>query len=38
MAKRKRMSRRRSNRSFRKGMKVKRRNYSPSPMRGGLRL
>jgi hypothetical protein len=38
MAKRTRMSRRSSRRNFRKGSKVKSKNFAGSPMRGGIRL
>lgn len=35
---RRRMSRKASRRSFRKGTRVKARNFKISPMRGGIRL
>lgn len=38
MAKRKRMSRGKSSRVFKKGTRVKGRNFSPNPMRGGFRI
>lgn len=38
MFKRKRMSRRSSKKSFRKGAHSHMRNFSPHPMRGGYRL
>lgn len=38
MAYRKKMSRRSSRRSFRRGARVKRKNFRASPMRGGIRL
>ena len=38
MARRKKMSKRASRRSFRSGNKVKGRNFSSGPMRGGIRL
>jgi len=38
MAFRKKMSRRGSKRSFRKGSRVKSRNYNATPMRGGFRI
>lgn len=38
MAKRRRMSRKKSRRSFRKGTGTHRRNVSSRPMRGGIRL
>lgn len=38
MAMRRRMSRKASRRSFRKGSRVKRKNRSSRPMRGGWRL
>ena len=38
MAKRSKLSRRSSRRNFRSGAKVKGKNYSSGPMRGGIRL
>lgn len=38
MKKRSRMSRSKSRRSFRRGARVKSRNYSVGPMRGGIRM
>lgn len=38
MKKRSKMSSKKSKRSFRSGNGVKRKNYSPGPMRGGIRL
>lgn len=38
MARRKRMSRKKSKNNFRSGLKVKKRNRPTNPMRGGIRL